>query len=324
MRSRRARFSLQVFSVLLGLSLQLRTTAQTGMSFSEPSTNVLTNADIPESNPQTFLTKVREVNVLFSAMDWRGRFVSDLNQSDVTVFDNGKRLPSITYFLREENLPLEVGILIDVSASVANVFRAQQKAATLFLQQTLRPADKASLIAFGIDTRMVQDFTPSLTLLSSAIGDLRVGDSSTAIYDAVQTSCERLAKGRQSELTRRALILITDGEDNASKSTLQDAVAAALRSEVVVFALNTNVQPEWTDQSLKQLAESSGGTLLHAAGEKALRSAFGRVNEQLRSQYLLGYKPPHVDAQSTFHRIRLTSHKFGMHIYCRKGYYVAD
>jgi VWFA-related protein len=277
-----------------------------------------------ESDTQTFSASVREVNVLFSASDWRGRFVSNLTPADMMVFDNGKQPESITYFLREENLPLEVGILIDVSGSVANVFHAQQKAASLFLQQTLRPSDQASLIAFGSETHVVQDFTPNLSQLASAIGHLRAGDATTAIYDAVAASCASLAQQQRSEPNRRALVLITDGEDNASQGQLDDAIDVALQSDVVIFVLNTNLNPESTDRGLQKLAENTGGTLLHAAGERALKSAFRRVNQQLRSQYLLGYKPRRLQTDRNFHRIRLTSHKFGLHIYCRKGYYVAD
>jgi VWFA-related protein len=277
-----------------------------------------------ESDTQTFSANVREVNVQFSASDWRGRFVSDLTRADMAVFDNGKQPESITYFLREENLPLEVAILIDVSPSVTNVFQAQQKAASLFLRQTLRPSDQASLIAFGSETHVVQDFTPNLSRLASAIEQLRTADTATAIYDAVRTSCEKLAQQQLSGPDRRALILITDGEDNASQGQLDDAINAALQSDVVIFALNTNLNPESTDRGLQKLAENTGGTLLHAAGERALKSAFRRVNRQLRSQYLLGYKPRHLQTDRNFHRIRLTSHKFGLHIYCRKGYYVAD
>lgn len=295
--------------------------AQTGMQLRELSPAEAANS---EPHTQTFSAKVREVNVLFSASDWRGRFVSNLKPADVMVFDNGKPPDSITYFLREDNLPLEVGILIDVSGSVANVFRAQQKAASLFLQQTLRSTDQASLIAFGADTRVVQDFTTNASLLSSSITSLSAGDTTTAIYDAIRVSCERLGKAKEPGFHRRALVLITDGEDNSSKGKLDDAIDAALQSEVVIFALNTNVNPEWTDSWLKKVAESTGGTLLHAAGDRALKSAFGRVNQQLRSQYLLGYKPPRPQTDRTFHRIHLSAHKFGLHIQCRKGYYVAD
>jgi Ca-activated chloride channel family protein len=313
--------SARSFFLAIFLLARVLVTAQTGTQLRELSPAETKSS---ESAPQTFSTKVREVNVLFSASDWRGRFVADLKSADVTVFDNGGQPESITYFLREENLPLEVGILIDVSGSVANVFHAQQKAASLFLQQTLRSSDQASLIAFGTDIRVVQDFTKSVSLLGSAIANLSAGDTGTAIFDAVRTSSERLAQQQQFGPNRRALVLITDGEDNASHGQLNDAIDAALQSEVVIFALNTNVHPESTDAWLKKLAESTGGNVLHASGEKALRSAFGKVNQQLRSQYVLGYKPSHLQTDRRFHRIRLTVHKFGLHVQCRKGYYVAD
>lgn len=299
----------------------LAVTAQTGMQLRE-----LSPVETATSEPhtQTFSANVREVNVLFSVSDWRGRFVSNLTAADVTVSDNGKRPEAITYFLRQDNLPLEAEVLIDVSASVTNVFRAQQKAASLFLQQTLRSTDQASIIAFGVDTRVVQDFTTNVSLLSSAITNLSVSDNSTAIYDAIRDSCEKLVHKQEQGFHRRALVLITDGEDNASKTNLDDAIDAALQAEVVIFTLNTNPSPEWTDPWLKKIAESTGGTLLHAAGDKALKSAFDRVNQQLRSQYLLGYKPPPLQADRSFHRIHLTAHKFGQHIQCRKGYYIAD
>src|SRR5579859_1769498 len=116
--------SARSFFLAIFLLARVLVTAQTGTQLRELSPAETTSS---EAAPQTFSAKVREVNVLFSASDWRGRFVADLKSADVTVFDNGGQPESITYFLREENLPLEVGILIDVSGSVANVFHAQQK-----------------------------------------------------------------------------------------------------------------------------------------------------------------------------------------------------
>lgn len=317
----RSAISPRSFFLVIFLLARVLLIAQTGNQLREPPPAGTTSSE-PVS--PTFSARVREVNVLFSASDWRGRFVSDLKPTDVTVFDNGKQPESIIYFLREENLPLEVGILIDVSGSVANVFRAQQKAASMFLEQTLRSTDQASLITFGTETRVVQEFTTNVPLLGSAIANLGVGDTATAIFDAVRTSSEILAQQQQSGPNRRALVLITDGEDNASHGQLNDAIDAALQSEVVIFVLNTNVHPESTDAWLKKLAESTGGNVLHAAGEKTLKAAFGRVNQQLRSQYVLGYKPAYLQTDRSFHRIRLTVHKFGLHVQCRKGYYVAD
>ena len=269
---------------------------------------------------ETFSSRVREVNVLFSASDWRGHFVSSLGPSDIKVFDNGHTPQSLTYFLRQSDLPLKVSLLIDVSGSVGTVFRAQRQAAAIFLQQTLRPSDSASIVAFGVQSRVVQDFTSNLQLLSAAVGRMSAGESLTAIYDAVKTSCAMLSAGEEQSLNRRALILITDGEDNSSHISIDAAVDAALQSEVVVFALNTSLAPAYTDPFLQKLTASTSGRVLHARGTGELKAAFRKVNEQLRNQYLLGYKPPQWQADRSFHKIRLTTRRFGLQVHCRKGY----
>ena len=220
--------------------------------------------DVPEASKGTFSARVREVNVLFSASDWRGRFVSNLTASDVRVFDNGKSPQSLTYFLRQSDLPLKVELLIDVSGSVGPVFRSQQQAAAIFLQQALRLSDSAAITTFGVQSHVVQDFSSNLDSLTSAVRRMSAGESLTAVYDAVSGSCARLAGGGESGLNRRALILITDGEDNSSHASIDEAIDAALQSEVVIFALNTSLAPGYTDTFLQKLTESTGGRVLHA------------------------------------------------------------
>jgi Ca-activated chloride channel family protein len=279
--------------------------------------------DVPEVSKETFSARVREVNLLFSATDWRGRFVSNLTPADVKVLDNGQQPQSLTYFLRQSDLPLKVGLLIDVSGSVGNFFSDQQQAASIFLQETLRPSDSAAIITFGLESHVAQDFTSNLKFLTNAVQRLSVGESSTAIYDAVGISCGKLSAGTESGFARRVLILITDGEENSSHSHLENAIDAALQSDVIVFALNTNRSQLLTDPMLQKLSKSTGGTVLHAHGARELKAAFRKVNEQLRNQYLLGYKPPHWKADDRFHKVRVTA-RFGIHIDCRKGYYAVE
>ena len=271
-----------------------------------------------------FSTRVREVNVLFSASNWRGHFVSNLTPSDVRVLDNGQEPQALTYFLKQADLPLRIGILIDVSGSVGHFFRAQQQAALIFLQQTLRPSDSASLIAFADRPHTIQALTSNLPLLTDAVHRLKAGESMTAIYDAVKISCDKLSADAEMGLNRRVLILITDGEDNLSHTTLEQAIDAALQSEVVVFALNTSMSPATTDPLLRKLTENTGGTVLHADGARQLKAAFRKVNEQLRNQYLLGYKPPQWRADHSFHKISLSTSRFGLRVRCRKGYYAVE
>jgi VWFA-related protein len=267
---------------------------------------------------------VREVNLLFSASDWRGHLVSNLTPSDIKVLDNGQQPQSLTYFLRQSNLPLKVGLLIDVSESVGTFFKAQQQAAAVFLQQTLRPSDSATIISFGGASRVVQDFTSNLESLTKAVRGLSAGEPSTAIYDAVSSACATLSARAESALTRRVLVLITDGQENSSHSSIEDAIDAALQSGVIVFALNTSPVPVLSEPMLEKLTKSTGGGVLHAHGARELKSAFRKINEQLRNQYLLGYKPPHWQADHSFHRIGVTARRFGLHIHCRKGYFAIE
>jgi VWFA-related protein len=256
--------------------------------------------------------------------DWHGRFVSNLAPADVKVLDNGQAPQSLTYFLRQSDLPLKVELLIDISGSVGPVFRGQRQAAAIFLQQTLRPSDSASIIGFGIQSRVVQDFTSNLESLTGSVRRMSAGESLTAIYDAVKSSCARLSAGEESSRNRRALILITDGEDNSSHIKIDQAIDAALQSEVVIFALNTSMAPGYTDPFLQKLTASTGGRVLHARGTGELKSAFRKVNEQLRNQYLLGYKPENWQADRSFHKIRLIARRFGVQVHCRKGYYAIE
>ena len=290
-----------------------------------PASRAPSSYDVAEASTGTFSARVREVNVLFSVSDWRGHFVSNLTSSDIKVLDNGQPPESLTYFLQQSDLPLRIGLLIDVSGSVETFFRAQQRAAAIFLQQTLRPSDAATLMSFGGESRVVQDFTSNLESLTKAVHGLSAGEPSTAIYDAVSRSCARLSSDAESALARRVLILITDGEENSSHLGIEDAINAALQSDVIVFALNTSpVRVLSVEAMLGKLTKSTGGGVLHANGARELKWAFRKINEQLRNQYLLGYKPPHWQADHSFHRIGVTAQHRGLHIRCRKGYYAIE
>jgi Ca-activated chloride channel homolog len=277
-----------------------------------------------DASTGTFSARVREVSLLFSVSDWRGRFVSNLSPSDVKVLDNGQQPQSLTYFLRQSDLPLRVGLLIDVSGSVGTFFSDQQQAASIFLKQTLRPSDYATIMSFGGESRVVQDFTSNMQSLTNAVHGLSAGESSTAIYDAVSSACAKVSSASGAELARRVLIVITDGEENSSHSSLEDAIEAALQSDVIVFALNTSPNQVFSDPMLQKLSRSTGGSVLNAHGARALKSAFRKIDEQLRNQYLLGYKPPHWQADHSFHKIRVSSLRFGLRIHCRKGYYAVE
>ncbi|MBV9074639.1 MAG: VWA domain-containing protein [Acidobacteria bacterium] len=332
MRSRQtiaAAFCCSIFLVLALVTSYAQTSVQSSnkLQAGPEGLNIAPSAaattDMAEAATNTFSSRVREVSVLFSASDWRGHFVSNLTEKDVRVSDNGLHPGSLTYFLREEDLALRVAVLIDVSGSVSSSLKAEQRAAATFLRETLRPSDSAALMVFGDKLHMIQDFTTNLTLLEKDVHHLAASQTSTAIYDALTNSCKQMAFANETGPTRHALILITDGEDNASHATITDAINAALNAEVVIFALNIFPYTA-TDAPLAKLAESTGGSLLHASGASGLKAAFRKINSQLRNQYLLGYKPPVWQADGSFHRIRVSTDRFGLHIHCRKGYYAAQ
>jgi len=313
-----------VLTAFLGLTLRLigqSAALPPAEQLSTPSLSATSTDKKAEDSAGTFSTGVREVNVVFSASNWRGHFVSNLSPSDVKVFDNGKQPESLTYFFRESDLALRVGVLIDASGSVEHLFGAEQQAAVIFLRETLRPSDSAAVTVFGERPRIVQDFTSNLESLTAAVRRLRPTTSETAIYDAVRSSCEKLGAERDLTLRRRALILITDGEDNLSRTTIGEAIDAALDSEVVVFVLNTHPVPWSTQPILRKLAESTGGEAFYSRGAGQLKAAFRRVNDQLRHQYVLAYKPANWRADHSFHKIRITTRRLDMRVYCRKGYY---
>lgn len=315
-------FELLLIVIMLSCGLAFAQTPPPADSFLAESP-AASSHDI-DASTGTFSARVREVSLLFSVSDWRGRFVSNLTPSDVKVLDNGQQPQSLTYFLRQSDLPLRVGLLIDVSGSVGTFFSDQQQAASIFLQQILRPSDSATIMSFGGESRVVQDFTSNLQSLTNAVHGLSAGESSTAIYDAVSSACAKLSSASGSELARRVLILITDGEENSSHSSLEDAIEAALQSDAIVFALNTSPSQVFSDPMLQKLSRSTGGSVLNAHGARALKSAFRKIDEQLRNQYLLGYKPPHWQADHSFHKIRVSSLRFGLRIHCRKGYYAVE
>ncbi len=271
--------------------------------------------------------EVQEVNVLLTATNWLGHFVKDLNQSDVRILDNGRPAERITYFQSQTNLPLRVGILIDASASVTNRFKFEQKSAAAFLQRVLRPgSDLAMLVGFNERPRLIRGLTDHHDLVAQGMKQF-LPEGETAIYDAVAFACQELAKLRDSQPTRRALILITDGDDNRSGLSLQQAVEAALRSETIIYVLSTN--PEYSlslgdagEKKMKELAEATGGRLLRAATDDNVSRAFSKIQHELRNQYAIGYKPPSARPDGLFHRLVVLGPK-RLRLFHRQGYYAS-
>jgi Ca-activated chloride channel family protein len=283
--------------------------------------NVVPSA--PVSLP-TIRKEVQEVNLTFTVTDHRGHFVRSLAPSDFTINDNGEPPERITYFESQSELPLRLAIVVDSSDSVANVFDDEKRSAAYFLKRMLRrTSDLALIIGFNQEVRLVQGLAADADLLSHAIRKLPIGGY-TAIYDAVSVASQELAKAKDRQTVRRVIVLITDGEENSSHIKLEQAEEAAQRNECAVYVMSLNVETdserEQSDRAMKELSEVTGGTFLRADTAERVDIAFTKIDKELRSQYLISYKPASVSPDGSFHRIVVSGPK-KLRIHHRDGYF---
>jgi VWFA-related protein len=263
--------------------------------------------------------------LLFTVTDSRGRFVTNLDASDLQVFDN--RLPpeSIRLFQKESDLPLRVGLIIDLSESITTRFKFEKKAAATFLKKSLRPAtDQAFVVGFNDKVQLEQDFTNDIAALGMSVQKMKAGGN-TSLNDAIVFACRKLQEQPRDRLVRKVLILITDGQDTASKSILADAQHAAARAETSIFALSTNdlSHDEYPrgEAVLELLTRYTGGQILRARESAELSRAFAQVEDALRSQYSLAYKPANFAPDGSYRTIELRCPKAKLRIQCRRGYF---
>ena len=282
------------------------------------------NADDPQSAVITLHARVNEVNVLFIATDKHGKFVRDLNQNDFSILDDHKPPQAIVNFRRETDLPLHLGLLVDVSGSVDGRFDFEQNAATSFLQHTLRVGfDKAFVVGFNSHSQMAQDFTDNVQLLSVGVHKLHDGGG-TALYDAVYHACkDKFLKDRPDHPLRKAIVIISDGEDNQSEISKAQAIEMAQRSEVIIYAISTDDSGLVMrgDKVLQQLAEATGGRAFFPFKMKDITHSFAAIEDELRSQYVVSYKPANFDADGRYRSIEISSLKKDLQVRARKGYF---
>jgi len=272
----------------------------------------------------TIHSRVNEVNVLFIAVDKHGKFVRDLTQKDFTILDDHKPPQAILNFKRETDLPLHLGLLIDVSGSVNSRFDFEQAAATSFLQHTLRAGfDQAFIAGFNSHSQIAQDFTDNLHLLSVGVHKLHDGGG-TALYDAVYHACkDKFLKDHPEHPVRKAIIVVSDGEDNQSEYTKAQAIEMAQRAEVIIYAISTDDSGLVMrgDKVLQQLAEATGGRAFFPYKMKDVTRSFDAIEDELRSQYVVSYKPADFDADGRYRSIEISSLKKDLQVRARKGYF---
>ena len=327
----RRRLTMLVLALVAALAMAAPLSAQTAYVSSAATLNSLNNnaydpaSDDPQAGAMlTIHKRVDEVNVLFIATDKHGKFVRDLNQSDFEILDDHKPPQSILNFRRETDLPLHLGLLIDVSGSVHSRFDFEQNAAISFLQKTIRPRfDKAFVVGFNKQSQMAQDFTDNVQLLSAGIHRMQDGGG-TALYDAIYKACkEKFLKDRPEHPARKAIIVVSDGEDNQSEVSRAQAIEMAQRAEVIIYAISTDDSGLILrgDKVLEQLAAATGGRAFFPFKMKDMTRSFAAIEDELRSQYVVSYKPADFDADGRYRSIEISSLKKDLQVRARKGYF---
>jgi Ca-activated chloride channel family protein len=273
----------------------------------------------------TLKTNVNEVNLTFTVTDRHGRFINNLQQQDFALLDD-RRAPAQVYnFTQQTNQPLRVGLVVDASTSIRARFKFEQAAATEFLLDILRPrTDRAFIMGFDVTAYVTQGFTNNPDLLETGLNRLRPGGG-TALYDAVYKACrDQMLNGVPSQAqVRKALILLSDGDDNQSRAYLDDAIKMCQRAETTIYTISTNTSPtrERGDDVLNKMASSTGGSAFYPQRIEDIANEFHRVEEELRSQYSLSYKPAAFRADGSFRTIYLTSLRGSYTVHARTGYF---
>ena len=271
----------------------------------------------------TIVHVVNEVRVVFTVTDRHGRYIKDLKRDDFRVIDDQKPA-ELRSFRSETDLPLQVGLLVDASNSVRDRFKFEQEAAIEFLNAIIRPRyDKAFVVGFDATPEVTQDFTDNTEGLSAGVRMLRAGGG-TAMYDALYFACrDKLLKQEQVGPVRRAIILLSDGEDNLSHVTREEAIDMAARAEVIVYTISTNISgmKGKGDKVLERIADATGGRAFFPFQMRDVSDAFLSIQEELRSQYAVAYKPADFAADGRYRTIAILAQDKGMKVRTRKGYY---
>ena len=289
-----------------------------------PSSNPLGAGPSEDESVLTLRRTVNEVHLVFTVTDKHNHYIKDLKKNDFKILDDSKPPEEIRSFRSETDLPLQVALLIDASNSVRDRFKFEQEAAIEFLNQTIRRKyDEAFVIGFDVTPEVTQDFTDDTEKLSIGIRMLRPGGG-TALYDAVYYACrDKLLKQPQAGPTRRAIILLSDGDDNQSHVTREEAIEMAERAEVSIYTISTNLTGSGAhgDKILERIAEATGGRAYVPFQITEVANSFAAIQEELRSQYAVAYKPAAFKPDGHFRSIEVQANLKGLRVRSRKGYF---
>jgi len=279
---------------------------------------------LQSDEPTRIQVDVNRVNLLFTVTDKKGRFITDLNKDDFEVVDS-KRRQTISDFAAESDLPLRLGILIDTSNSIRERFKFEQEAASQFIDSVMRSnLDKALVVSFDTSTDLVADLMTDTDKLTAAIRDLHPGGG-TSLYDAIYFACrDKLSQDQPRHKFRRAIVIVSDGDDNQSRYTRDQALEMAQKADVVIYAISTNITRVESDgdKVLRYFAQETGGRPFFPFKVEDLDQSFENIANELRHQYNISYRPEPLKTDGLFHVIdvRVRERK-NILVNVRRGYY---
>ena len=302
------------------------------------------NANDQDQSLETFKVNVNVVQLFLNVKDKHGALIPALSKNDFEIYEDGKP-QTIKYFAAESNLPLTLGMLIDSSGSQQRVLEMEKEVGSAFLKNILRPKDLGFVISFDVNVDLLQDFTNSAQELSAALDKAKIntggGGSSlpglgggpvptanprgTLLYDAVYlASHDELSH----EVGRKAMIILTDGEDQGSQLNIKDAVEAAQKSDAIVYVLLIADRGFYGfggysgDSAMKKLGGETGGRVIEVGNKMdKLKSAFDQIAQELRSQYNIGYTPTNSRLDGSFRRVEIRTKDKNYKVQSRNGYY---
>jgi VWFA-related protein len=331
-----------VAALLLGLpALSTAGWAQLAPSPDAPPVSTAPGPSPDEESVATFKVNVNLVNVFFTVKAKDGTLVPHLSKDDCTVSED-KEPQKLKNFVAETKQPLTLGILLDTSGSQMRVLPLEQEAGSQFLQRVIKPKDEAFVLSVDVNVDLLQDLTSSTRLLTRALDKAQInagvgfgsgpvptagGPRGTVLYDAVYlASNEKLT----SETGRKALILLTDGEDQGSRNKLNEAIAAAQKSNAIVYVILIADVQGYLDQGvgyfgyspMKKMAEETGGRVINVGNNgKKLEAAFAQIEEELRTQYVASYTPSNTKLDGTYRKLSVECRGDGLKVQARKGYF---
>jgi len=296
--------------------------------------------------PPPISVNVNLVNILASVHDKHGALVDNLTKNDFTVLEDGKP-QTIKYFERETNLPLTIGLLVDVSASQRNLLDIEKEAAREFFYQVLRKKDEAFLISFGEDSELLQDYTNSPRLLQAGLSQLQINSGAsgigpgpvptmdqprgTVLYDAVYLAAHEKLR---SEVGRKVLVLITDGIDQGSRLSINEAIEAAQKADAVIYSIDYSDPSAYggggifsiggvSDSALQKMSGETGGRVFKVTRRHTLHDVFQQLQDEMRSQYSIAYTSTNPEEDGSYRKLTVRVADKNLKVEVRKGYYAS-